>query len=419
MKPSEFESFRVLMGLLLTGVFVDGAIAGAQGDALSEQQVAEPKLVRPDDVEHQFEVPKPMSFDEYCAKFGKQYAAESERLMRQKIYLATLAMALRSQVAYLLGAQDYFLGPTPFSDRTRKEKSRVCLSCFANRSEDEGRRAARESAQDENQSTPVGESFAGGNRQNGLPLRASQAITRTGAGSSSAAAGVDLRYGNCLGPVKDQINCDACHAFAVIAALEYMSCLYQTRGVQVSFSEQYIIDCGNEGYGLKRCSGGDVYGTIMFIAEWGVYYANQYPYTGLEDDCRYPDGYSSSPLRLGSAHVNRVHISEWARLLMNNIPIIVNTRVSGSLHFNYLRGVMVPTPGTNEDAHIMLLVGIMPYSRGYYYILRNSWGSNWGESGYWYISTEAANCFFDHGYVPAGLDPQRPDARIFSRPQPG
>jgi hypothetical protein len=166
---------RALEIVLLGGIVIMGAnlmctsVDNAQGDERAGQQVAEPKLVRPDDVEYQFEVPEPMSFDGYCAKFGKQYAAESERLMREKVYLA---MALRSQVAYLLGAQDYFLGPTPFSDRTREEQSRVCPSCFANRSKDEGRRAARESAQNENEFIPAGEGFSGGNRQNGLPLRA-------------------------------------------------------------------------------------------------------------------------------------------------------------------------------------------------------------------------------------------------------
>jgi cathepsin L len=183
----------------------------------------------------------------------------------------------------------------------------------------------------------------------------------------------------------------------------------------VSFSEQYIVGCSHLEYDNSACSGGDVSETIRFSAEWGVYHANQYPYTGT-DECLHPDG-DSSPLLLGSAGYDYVPISRWGRVLINKIPIIVNTFVRGSEHLQYAGGVMVPARGTDNNAHIVLLVGIKPYPRGHYYILRNSWGSNWGESGYWYISTEA-DCFFDHGYVPAGLDPRRPDARLFSRPQP-
>jgi hypothetical protein len=96
---------RALEIVLLGGIVIMGAnlmctsVDSAQGGERAEQQVAEPKLVRPDDVEHQFEVPKPVSFGEYVEKFGKQYATESERLMRETIYTSNLARALRSQAA--------------------------------------------------------------------------------------------------------------------------------------------------------------------------------------------------------------------------------------------------------------------------------------------------------------------------------
>jgi hypothetical protein len=126
-----------LVGLLLLCMLA-GAAAEAQADE-QPQQADELKLVLPDDVEHRFEVPKSMSFDEYCRTFGKEYATTGERLARHKLFPDRLVSVLRSQVAYLVGARATFLKLTQFSDLTDEELAQLCPACYASPSASTGR----------------------------------------------------------------------------------------------------------------------------------------------------------------------------------------------------------------------------------------------------------------------------------------
>jgi hypothetical protein len=413
-KSMKFESFRVLVGLLLTGVSVAGEITGVQGEARAEQQVrAEPKLVRPDDVEHLFEVPKPMSFDEYVEKFGKQYAAKSERLMRETIYTANHANALRSQVAYLLGAQDYFMGPTPFSDRTIDELTKILPIRMQSQSE-AGDQSVESEPLPAADSVPFGDSFKAHNKVAGanLPLRASQTVTLAGReGRSDVIEPKDLRTAtNCIGPVKDQQNCGACYAFATIAALEYLYC--RENDQHVSLSEQYIIDCGRA-VRMSGCQSGHVHRAIQFAHEWGIFREREYPYANRENRCAHPNGKSTSPLYLTDDRYIPVHKFYWASFLQQGVPLIVKVFMNFRIYAGYRGGVLRPHRTNDEITHSMLLVGIGT-SPSTYLILRNSHGSNWGVAGYLHMDINSP-CLEPVANVPSVMRPGYQWRGIYSR----
>jgi hypothetical protein len=384
------------VGLLLAGVLVVDETTGAPDEGEPQQQAAEQKLARPDHA-GLFEVPKPMGFNEYCAVFGKQYATEIERLRREKIYTARQAVLLQSQIVYLIGAQDYFLGPTRFSDWTLEERARVCPSCAASQSTDE---------QVEGEPGKCSESLADDDGPSAsLPLRASQTTTRSGRGPGVEITDLPSETG-CFLPPKDQLNCDSCYAFVVMAALEYMYC--RRTGHQVSFSEQYVIDCGNNGQTLLGCSGGHPDATLQFASDRGIYLTDDYRYAGVEQECSRPNGRDQSPFVLGSPEASLVPTTDWSEKLKEYVPVIVPASFPPRTDLlNYGNGILSPSGSGRRSDHLMLVVGLINDQRGEFYKLRNSWGPRWGDQGYLYVRT-SARCFWGPGLVVEGpVSPRR------------
>lgn len=72
--------------------------------------------------------------------------------------------------------------------------------------------------------------------------------------------------------------------------------------------------------------------------------------------------------------------------LLQNSPVIVGVGSQDWQH--YKSGVMNCKPNVTED-HAVLLVGYTPK----YWIVKNSWGPNWGENGFIRISrSRSSNC---------------------------
>jgi hypothetical protein len=399
-------------GLMLAFVVIFVRTDAPNGDEQTAQQVAEPKLVRPDDVEHLFEVPKPMSFDTYRQEFNKQYATESERLMRETIYTANQARALRSQAAYLLGAQDYFLGPTQFSDRTKKEiRDQLCPGCDDDDADQSAGEQRVENKPGRRSEADSGESVAADKGQAGLPLRASQATTRMVRGRP--ADSVDLTGTDCFVPPKHQLGCDASYAFTVVAALEYLYC--RTHDNQpVSFSEQFMIDCGNpHEHQIYGCIDGGVTGAIRFSHQWGIFSDNAYIYSGEQQSCGASQ--NDAPNLLGSEEYEPVSPEFWVNHIGSGRPVMIATYVNVGEYALYHSGVLEPSGASRDRPHYVLAVGFAAGSSGYAFKMRNSFGPQWGMGGYFYMRF-SSDYMGESGYVLAGLN-NRPDSEIQLRQQ--
>jgi C1A family cysteine protease len=411
-------------GLMLVCVVILVRTDAPNGDERTAQQVAEPKLVRPGDFWRRFEVPKPMGFDKYRREFNKQYVSESERLMRETIYRANQAKAFRSQMAFLIGSEDYFLGPTQFSDMTEKEiRDRICPRCDDDdeKEEEDGQSAGEqrvESKPGQWSEADSGKSVAADKGQAGLPLRASQATTRMDPGQSPS---MDLVETGCLLPPKDQNGCAACYAFTVVAALEYLYCRTQTNQ-PVSFSEQFMIDCGDPvRHGIDGCEGGADIGAIQFSHEWGIFPDYMYPYQAVKQTCT--TRRNEAPNVLGSPEYVVVPPDNWVGYIRAYMPIITITFIDTRDYPHYYRGIFSPRRQPNRDRpHSVLAVGfIQGYDQrrdeSYYaFKMRNSWGTQWGENGYFFIRF-SLDYLDDPGYVLPGFwgSESRPDAQIISR----
>jgi len=182
-------------------------------------------------------------------------------------------------------------------------------------------------------------------------------------------AGVDWRQQGAVNPVRDQGQCGSCYAFSSISAIETAYAL--KRGTLYSLSEQQVVDCSTP-YGNLGCNGGLPGKVYTFIKAKGAATQASYPYTGVASSCK---GYTKSPVTISSS----ASVSGEAGLLSaaNIGSVVVLIEADQQAFQFYSSGVFDSPCGTNVD-HGVVVVG---YGSNYW-IVRNSWGSSWGESGY-------------------------------------
>lgn len=205
-----------------------------------------------------------------------------------------------------------------------------------------------------------------------------------------------------LPPIRNQGGCGSCWAFATVGVLE---CAIKIReGQTVDLSEQWLVSCNSFGY---SCAGGwyalSLFGAVSDPCEGtGAVMESDFPYQYNDGTCRcpYPHPYQiDSWAYIGNSN-SVAGVDEMKRAILEYGPIAISFHVNNAFQ-SYHSGVF--NYCTDGDInHAVLLVG-WDDSQGQngVWILRNSWGSYWGENGYMRIEYSCcqvgyAACYADY-----------------------
>ena len=213
----------------------------------------------------------------------------------------------------------------------------------------------------------------------GFRIDLSKRIARKTVRKSNADS-VDWRDKGVVNGIKDQAQCGSCWAFSAIQAVESADAI--ATGTLQSFSEQNLVDCVT---GCAGCGGGlmtEAYDYVIANQGGKFCLEDDYKYTSYDGTCQF-DKYS----HVGSIskYINIVEGDEedLAAKVEQNGPVAVAIDASNWSFQLYSSGIYdEPSCSSFSLDHGVGCVGFGSEKGTKYWIVRNSWGTSWGEQGY-------------------------------------
>jgi C1A family cysteine protease len=188
---------------------------------------------------------------------------------------------------------------------------------------------------------------------------------------------VDWRTRNAVTPIKNQGYCGSCWSFSAIGAMEGLYALKY--GILKNFAEQQLVDCSSS-YGNYGCNGGAMTSAFKYTHDYGVELATAYPYEGTQSTCRY----NSSKVVFKNLGWVSLTANDNVRLAaaVATRPVSAAVQADASVFQFYTGGIIDGTACGTSLNHGILIVGYGTENGKDYWIIKNSWGTSWGEGGY-------------------------------------
>ncbi|RNF06544.1 cysteine protease [Trypanosoma rangeli] len=216
-----------------------------------------------------------------------------------------------------------------------------------------------------------------------------------------------------LTPVKDQGSCGSCWAHAATESIESMYAIHT--GSLLTLSTQQITSCLNNTDkcgGTGGCGGGTVQQAWEYVkSAGGITLDTNYPYVSGTTE-------STEQCVLNASMPRDVHVYYYVSLPHNDYDAVIEAlvekgplavSVDASQWASYEGGVFDGCGVGNKNITINHAVQLVGYGKDNvtqqeYWIVRNSWGENWGEKGYIRLLRHKGNqtCTFDQDWNTEG-----------------
>jgi hypothetical protein len=196
---------------------------------------------------------------------------------------------------------------------------------------------------------------------------------------TSMCPSVDWRQAGIVTPIKNQGVCGSCYTFSATGNMEGQWA--RNTGSLISLSEEELVQCSQDA-GNNGCNGGLMDNAFVWvIRNGGIDDEATYPYTsggGVTGACN--TGLLNRGVARFASYVNLPQSEEQMALWVCEYgPLSIAVDASGWQ--TYTGGVVTNCPGTTLD-HGVLIVGFDAEASPPFWIVKNSWGTSWGEAGY-------------------------------------
>ncbi|PRP78879.1 cathepsin L precursor [Planoprotostelium fungivorum] len=196
---------------------------------------------------------------------------------------------------------------------------------------------------------------------------------------------VDWRRRGLVSTVKNQGQCGSCWSLAATAAV-LETCVGISTKKMYNASAYYLQDC----FGDARCSGSDVDVAMMYMHRAGVYLTKDYP--RAVGECQ-----SLNKTMLWAGDISYGNDEASVGTFLQTGAVVV--RIDATPLQSYKSGV-INAPTAKKHDHAVVVVALTTDCDGVSnqcWVIKNSWGTRWGERGFFRVA---------RGIASMGLGPQ-------------
>merc|ERR1712168_593566 len=274
-------------------------------------------------------------WEAFKTKFERSYSSVEEHNLRRLIFADNLLLIESHNLEHELGCHTYTLGVNQFADLTGDEFQRQ---------------------------------FNGFKPIQGKEAQAHQIV-------GDAPDTMDWRTKGLVTPIKDQGQCGSCWAFAAVATMEGA---WKKAGHSLtSLSEQQLVDCVTVDYG---CNGGLPSDGIAWAKKHGMAAETAYPYHARDGRCKHNQKAVANFTGLINVQQTEADLKDAVGMVG---PVAVGIDASHYSFQLYHGGVYHESRCSNTQLdHGVTVIGYGTESGKDYWLVKNSWGSTWGEKGY-------------------------------------
>lgn len=204
-------------------------------------------------------------------------------------------------------------------------------------------------------------------------------------GGSGLPSSIDWRTKGVVNPVRDQGQCGSCWAFATTANAESVWAI--SKGQLLDLSEEFLVDCASGvGYYNMGCNGGQPDSAFKYMINNGQCTEASYPYNaGVTKTAGTCQKCTSAGVSFSSCSDVTPKDQIALAAAVAKQPVTIAIEADTRYFQSYSGGILDSSScGTNLD-HAVEIIGYGSENGVDYWNVRNSWGSSWGEGGYFRV----------------------------------